>query len=268
MYVNLGLIGDPLGHTLSPMLHTYFLNMTGINGGYTCYEAKSAEELPSLIDLFHKYFFVGVNVTVPYKTEIMRYCDYVDSSAERIGAVNTLCFRNNKVFGYNTDVYGFERMLADAQISVKNKKVLILGAGGAARAVAEYMRNMCPAKTIIANRSEYRAKDLVSSIGIDAEIVALESVDKISCDIVINTTSVGLQGEPFPVYAYPLEAAIDIQYKSGYTPFLSLYEKSLIKKIDGFSMLVWQAQRAFNLWTGTKPIPNISKLANIAFGDK
>ena len=265
MYVNIGLIGYPLHHTLSPLLHTHFLDITGLNGGYTCYETQSPDDIPSLIDMFKRYSFSGINVTVPYKTEIIKYCDYLDVSAEKVGAVNTLHFKDDKIYGYNTDVYGFGKMLEDANISLNGKKVLLLGAGGAARAVAEHLRNTKSYAVIIANRSIDKAESLIDSIGIKAEVIGLDAIADIECDVVVNSTSIGLNGESFPLFVLPKEAVIDLQYKPACTPFLWQYRQHNIKSIKGFSMLVWQACRAFSIWTGSEPKPNIEKLLKAAF---
>lgn len=264
MYVNMGLIGYPLGHTFSPVLHTHFLDITGINGGYTCYEAESPSSIHYLLDMFKRYSFAGVNVTVPYKIEIMKYCDALDASAEKTGAVNTLHFVNGKITGYNTDVYGFGRMLETAGISTAGKNILLLGAGGAAKAIIAYLAEFKPDKLTIANRTEAKAGFLASLCSFKAVSSDMDSVRGEIYDIIINSTSIGLQGEGFPAVGAASEVLVDLQYKPAVTPFLAGYGSGP-ERINGFSMLVWQACRSFAIWTGTEPEPDIKKLSDIAY---
>lgn len=260
MFVNAGLIGYPLGHTFSPALHSHFFDIVGINGGYTCYEVKEVSSIPSLLEIFQRYSFAGVNVTVPYKVEIIKYCDTLDISAEKTGAVNTLHFINGKITGYNTDVYGFGKLLEEASVSVVGKNILLLGAGGAARAVVSYLADFRPNSLVIANRTEERAHSLASLCNFNTKISDMNAACNGIYDIIINSTSIGITGGDFPTACVATEAAVDLQYKPAVTPFLARAE-DCPKKINGFSMLVYQACRSFAIWTGTEPKPDIQKLA-------
>lgn len=257
MYLNLGIIGMPLKHTLSPLIHSYFLNETGLCGGYNCYDTI-IDDLPDLINFFQKYSFIGVNVTVPYKEEIINFCDELDITAQEIGAVNTLHFIDNKIIGHNTDIFGFHMMLENNNISTLGKRVLLLGAGGASRSVIPYLHLNPPREFIIANRTIEKAENLAFLYGDYVDIADLSSLKGMEFDIVINTTSMSLKGEPFQDFGFCIkEAAIDMIYTPQETPFLALYKDKNIKRVNGVDMLLYQALGSFNIWTGKKV--NINK---------
>lgn len=265
MFINLGLIGNPLTHSLSPSIHTHFLEKSRLNGGYTCFEVKSKEELEDIIDIFKRYSFTGINITVPYKCDIINFCDKIEYSAENIGAVNTILFKNKKIYGYNTDVFGFSKIFIDEHIDISDKKVLLLGAGGASRAAMQFFSENKPKELLIANRTIDKAMELKKIFNINATILNLDEVNDINCDIAVNSTSLGLNGEIFPYKANVKYAVIDMQYKPYNTPFLELYSDYGIKKINGFTMLIWQAYKSFNIWTDKEFYPDIKKLKDIAY---
>lgn len=266
MYINLGLIGHPLSHTFSPVIHNYFIYKTGICGGYTCYNV-SQENLPDLVEYFKKYDFKGINVTVPYKTEIMKYCDKLEFSSEEAGAVNTLLFDNGKITGYNTDIFGFKKMLESSNITTKGKRVLLLGAGGASRAVIPFVRESKPDRFVICNRTKSKAEEISIQYGNGAEICSFDEIVNEEYDIVINSTSIGLKGEPFlDLKIKCKEAAVDMIYRPYETSFLSCF--SGVKKVNGLSMLVWQAAGSFKIWTGVNVEPEMSYFENIVYGSK
>lgn len=267
MYINLGLIGNPLNHTLSPLIHTHFLYETNLNGGYTCFDIEN-NCLDNIVEMFRKYLFVGVNVTVPFKCDIMRFCDNIDDTVKSMGAVNTLHFSNGIISGYNTDIYGFSKIFEENNINVSDKTVLLLGAGGASRAALKFFKDNKPKKLYFANRTIEKALELKDFFNIDTSVIDMQSVDDIECDIVVNSTSLGIKNEAFPYKAKVREYAIDMQYKPYITSFLSLYnnEKEIVK-INGISMLIWQAYKSFNIWTGKTFNPNIEKLKYIMYNN-
>lgn len=257
MYINLGLIGNPLSHTCSPLIHSYFFYKSGICGGYTCYDV-GLDELEETILMFQRFYFTGVNVTVPYKQEIMRYCSELDITAQSIGAVNTIHFTDNGIIGHNTDIFGFHMMLEIAGIDTLNKKVLLLGAGGASRAVIPYLTINKPQYFLIANRTVEKAKNLSLLYDGNVEVCKLDELKGLEFDIVINSTSIGVKGEPYTNYGFKVnEAAVDMIYKPQMTSFLSLFKESNIKLINGLSMLIYQAAGSFNIWTGCDITPEM-----------
>lgn len=263
MYLNLGLIGNPLHHTLSPLIHNYFLYHTGICGGYTCYDIKDGN-LKEIVEFFKKYEFRGVNVTVPYKTEIMKFCDKIDKSGEEIGAVNTLLFDNGEITGYNTDIFGFKKMLEISGIDSSNKSVLLLGAGGASRSVIPYLREHKPSKLAIANRTVEKAENLLKLYGGVGEAVSLSDIKGSEFDIVINSTSIGVKGEDFIDLSIKCNySAVDMIYRPYETPFLSQFND--VKKVNGLLMLIWQALGSFEIWTGKTLEPDIKYFMDIVY---
>lgn len=265
MYINAGLIGFPLSHSLSPTLHSYFFNVSGLNGGYCCFEVPNTYEIPNTIDIFKKFSFVGFNVTVPYKTEIIKYCDEIYGDALNVGAVNTVHIKNGSLIGYNTDVFGFSKLLESANISLAGKKVVLLGAGGAAKAVITYLNKNCPNILTIANRTVEKGKKLASFCQFETEVLkGFDSLKGCQYDIIINSTSLGLGSEQFPDLGIKqAEAAVDLQYKTSVTPFLANVDA--VTKIDGFPMLVWQGSKAFEIWTGHKIQPDMDLLIKNIF---
>ena len=204
MYINLGLIGNPLTHTFSPFIHNYFLYKSGLCGGYTCYDI-SLEKLEETIIMFQKFHFKGVNVTVPYKQEVMQFCSELDITAKSIGAVNTLHFTDNGIVGHNTDIFGFHMMLETSGINTLNKKVLLLGAGGASRAVIPYLLMNKPEYFVIANRTLEKAQNLSLLYDNNADICSLDDLHGLEFDIVINATSMGVKGERYTNYGFKVK---------------------------------------------------------------
>ena len=249
MFINTGLIGYPLGHSYSALLHSYFYSYFNINGGYTNYEIESAQGIKELITYLIKYKFTGVNVTVPYKIDIMNYCECLDSSALEVKSVNTVHFTEGKIHGYNTDLYGFSRMLEENDISTRGKRVLLLGAGGAARAVAAHLKKSVPIFLVISNRTISKAEYLADKCFFSVETIPFKELKGIEFDIIINATSMGLNNDYFEdVGAECREAAVDLQYSAVDTQFLKYYKDKKVKRVNGLSMLIWQAYKAFSIW--------------------
>lgn len=265
MYINLGLIGNPLSHTFSPFIHNYFLYKSGICGGYTCYDIN-IQELEETISFLQKFNFTGINVTVPYKQEVIPFCSEIDITAKSVGAVNTLHFTDNGIVGHNTDIFGFHMMLETSGINTLNKKVLLLGAGGASRSVIPYLVMYKPDYFLIANRTTEKAYELSLLYDNNADVCSLNDLYGLEFDIVINATSIGVKEEPYTDYGFKInEAAIDMIYKPQITSFLSLYCKYNIKLINGLSMLIYQAAGSFNIWTGCNIIPDMEYFKNALY---
>lgn len=265
MFVNLGLIGNPVFHTLSPVIHNSFFYNSGICGGYTTYNVE-LKDLDELINHFKRYNFLGVNVTVPYKKEVIRFCDELDSSAEIIGAVNTLKFIDNKIIGYNTDIYGFEKLMDSTGISIDNKDVLLLGAGGASRAIIPYLNKHNLTSLTIANRTLSSANELSKLYNQNFFTCNLSDLKSKEYNVVINSTSIGVDGSSFPDYGYIVtDMAIDLIYKPFETSFLSLYSNKNIVKENGLLMLIYQAAKSFSIWTETDINVDIEYLKKIIY---
>ncbi len=266
MYNNIGIIGFPLSHTFSPTIHAHYLDMCGLNGGYACFCESDSNNLGNLLQMLNKYNFIGVNVTVPYKVDIMQYCKQLDNTAKIANAVNTLKFCNDGIVGYNTDIYGVSKMFSNADVSIIDKNVLIIGAGGATGAVLAHMVEHKPKSVTIANRTIEKAKKLSENFDINIDVCSLDMIKNCEFDIVINSTSLGLDGGEFTNYGFICsEALVDLQYQADITPFLASYTKNKVKLINGLDMLIYQAYQSFNIWTGCDFVPDVDKLRKLYY---
>ncbi len=253
MYVNLGIIGNPLNHSLSPRLHSYFLSKANLNGGYVCFEIEE-DEILSIFDILKKYNFTGLNVTVPYKEKVLKYLDVVTGDANEIGSVNTIKIeKSGKLLGFNTDSFGFNEMMIRNGVNPENQTVMVLGSGGSALTVLHTLKNYNYKKIILLARNLKKAEEILNKLQINnIEIFNFEFLNKRrECDIIINTISLGLKGENFLDMSkvYCNNAAIDLQYKPYTTPFLMEFKNTRIKKINGLEMLILQGYKAFQIWT-------------------
>ncbi|MER2539697.1 MAG: shikimate dehydrogenase [Azonexus sp.] len=251
--------GNPIAHSKSPAIHTLFAASTQQD---LSYEALLAP-LDGFADAVYDFVAAGgrgANVTVPFKEEAYRLCNRLSHRAERAGAVNTLVFDGNEIFGDNTDGAGLVRdITCNLGFSLAGKRVLLLGAGGAARGVILPVLAGQPASLFIANRSPEKAEALASlfagSVTVDGGNVA--KISGKSFDLVINATSASLSGAsismPAGVFA-PGSLAYDMMYGKGDTPFMAqARSQGAAQCADGLGMLVEQAAEAFMLWRGVRP---------------
>lgn len=259
-----GIIGDPIEHTFSPAMHNAAFAHLKLPYVYVPFHVKPAD-LKKAVEGLKKLGVSGVNVTVPHKEAAFRLCDEVSQEAKFTGAVNVLTFRaSGKIIGDNTDVYGFSQSLKEAKISLRGKKVAILGAGGAARACAIVCARSGAKEILFFNRTLGKAKKLVRDIKAKTAfhfvsaytLHALDGVGRV--DVLIQTTSVGLHphSDALPAFADHIphaDAAVDVLYRPHQTLFLQLAKKRGAKKtLGGLSMLLHQGAKAFELWTGKK----------------
>jgi shikimate dehydrogenase len=263
MFVNLGLIGQPLKHSFSPFIQTRFLKNTGLNGGYCCFETDGGEALKDTFANLRRYSFRGVNVTVPHKQEVFDLVDSLDDVAESIGAVNAVRI-GEKLEGFNTDAVGFDSMLKDAGYDLTGKNVLLLGCGGASMAVLYILKKYGVNLTVV-NRSLDKAEAVIKGMGFDN--VTLEDYNFIKSEnefnYIINGTSIGLEDGQFSDMSRVgcTDASVDLQYKKGLTPFLNAMQHASCGYLDGFSMLVYQGAKAFEIWTGVYPEFSVEDIA-------
>jgi len=253
LFFNTGIIGFPLKHSLSPLLHNFFIYHAGVNGGYCCFEVSKADNLPKTLSFLRESSFVGINVTLPYKTDIMEYTDETDAVASEIGAVNTLLFNGSGIFGLNTDVYGIEKTFEYYSVSCLDKDILVLGAGGSTKALLYYLKDQGYKSLTIANRTPVKADKMLAHFGLNkSRTKDIESLKKYSeYDIIINTTSMGLDGGRFLNMSNIKcrEFAFDFQYSKNLTPFLKEYYKQNVIYSDGLMMLIYQGAKSFIKWT-------------------
>ena len=279
-----GLIGNPLGHSLSPVIHEVFCKELGIDMSYLLFEMDKAE-LKSAIKGLQSLGAYGCNVTVPYKIDCMKCVDEVDEAAKRIGAINTIVNRNGKIIGYNTDVTGFMRSLANNCISIKDQNVVMIGAGGVAGAVLDALVSLEAKNILIVNRSVAKAKNLsgkypdqsIFSCAIDDDFCAymdvvlrnhdVDSYDKNKKWIAVQCTSVGMhpnvKDTPIttPAFYNRVRVGVDVIYNPGNTEFLKRITKSGGHAVNGLDMLIYQAADAFELWTGQEVTNQVANKA-------
>ncbi|AEF17187.1 MULTISPECIES: shikimate dehydrogenase [Thermoanaerobacterium] len=254
-----GIIGHPIGHSLSPLIHNYAFENLDFNSVYVSFDVNE-EDLKDAIIGIKALGIKGLNVTVPHKESVIKYLDRISDEAKLIGAVNTIKNNSGSLEGYNTDVTGFMESLKEHNVDVVGKNAVILGAGGAAKAVAVGLALLGAKSIYVCNRSIDKAKELsihmennfnIKSLGISYN--DLNMLDEI--DILINATSVGMHpnvdvspiGEDVVAKA---KFVYDIIYNPEKTLFLSYAEKYRIKYINGLDMLINQAIDSFKIWTG------------------
>ena len=259
------LIGRPVAHSLSPAMHNAAFQKLGLPHRYEAKETADDQLVATLDRMRRADDVLGANVTIPHKETVLRLLDEVDDEARRIGAVNTIVSRGTRLIGYNTDKYGFEKALETQPRRVPwgpegfpfaDDRILILGAGGAARACAlsllEHGNNVD-----IANRDPARAEALVRSIEVDGrhpQVVAWPKGLEPG-DAVVNATPLGLNGEEALEDVRLPMWVIDLVPTAAETPLVKRAKATdNVTVVDGLSMLLYQAARSFELWTGV-PAP-------------
>jgi len=258
-----GIFGEPVDHSLSPRMHNAAFRALGLDYVYVPFR-PARRGIRHAVEAIRTLGLVGVNVTVPFKEDVMRYLDRVSDTARAAGAVNTILLRDGKLLGDNTDVPGFAAALASGGFKVRAKRTLVIGAGGGARGVVHALLEAGAADVVIANRTRSRARAVAKAFSKSSArlhvvpLDALEDFDFLeSCQLVVNCTSVGLKGEAFLDYDVgstpPSCVHFDLAYREGATPFLALAEGAKRPVIDGRHMLLHQGAAAFKLFTGKKP---------------
>jgi shikimate dehydrogenase len=273
----LGLIGWELGHSLSPAMHNAALEALGLDGEYRLFSIDPSDSgsLVELLSKVHRGEINGLNVTIPHKQHVMPLLDALTSTAEQIGAVNTIIPENGRLLGDNTDAAGFLRDLENffatekIEFPTKEKEALILGAGGAARAVA-YALAQAGWSVVIAARRVTRAAELVESLDIEnAHVVALveQEIAVLSPHLIVNATPVGMfphgDASLWPEeLAIPSESAIyDLVYNPPITRLVAEAHAANLPAVTGLGMLVEQGAAAFQAWTGRKPSRTVMRAA-------
>lgn len=267
-----GLLGWPLAHSLSPVMHNAAFAAKNLDYVYLPLPVQP-EHLRQAIDGIRVLGFAGVNVTIPHKVTVMEYLDEIDRSAKLVGAVNTIAVRDGRLIGYNTDAGGYIRSLKQAGVTVAGKSVVILGAGGAARAVAAGFIGANAAQIMIGARDRSKAENIaeafngeipVAGVNWDGEEFAAVLAE--AC-IVVNATPMGMfpkiNNKPPVNWEMLQQSAVisDLVYNPLVTAFLSegLRRGHII--VGGEGMLIEQGALAFELWTGCQAPTNIMRQA-------
>lgn len=248
-------IGDPIDHSLSPNIHNAAFLELGMDCTYIAYRIPKGE-LEEGLEALKKIKIEGFNVTIPHKVEIMKYLDKVDEDCSLIGAANTVTNSDGVLKGYNTDMDGFLEPIKKRNLEIKDSSVLLLGSGGAARAIVAGFAKEKAKNITIANRTKQKAEELsqfAKKLGIDARSITLEDVGESASEykFVINATSVGLKNEASPISTKSIDSnsvIYDIVYMPIQTDFIKKSKENGATVIYGYEMLLGQAVRAFEIW--------------------
>lgn len=255
-----GVMGYPVSHSRSPVIHRLFALQTGQHMQYELLQV-APDKLETAVRQFQRTGGRGLNITLPHKSEVARLADELSDRARVAGAVNTLVFQDGEIFGDNTDGIGLVRDLgANLQITLRGAQILILGAGGATRGILGPLLEHEPARIVIANRSVGKAETLATQFAEHGDIVAC-SFGKVptdeTYDLVINATSAGLKGEtpPYPAQAVSATTTCyDLSYGLSPTAFSQwAVQHGAARSVMGWGMLVEQAAESFHLWRGVRP---------------
>lgn len=249
-----GVVGDPISHSLSPVIHNAWIREHDLDATYEALHIPKGRFADGLATLEARKA-LGLNVTSPHKEAAIELAEGTSDAARRIGAANTLVrLKTGGWLAENTDAPGFTEALAQANIDIADQNVCLLGAGGAARAVALALSDMRATLTIC-NRTESRAEELVRHLNIKADIRSLEHApaEMGKADLVINTLSIGQTGQALDLPEGKLRTFYDISYGKPAQAMLGRAEAAGWKPLDGLSMLVAQAAFSFEMWFGILP---------------
>lgn len=255
-----GVIGWPISHSRSPLIHGYWLKTYNIPGSY-----EAIALAPEKAELFFKDFakgdYIGANITIPHKVAVIPHLDVMEEAAKAIGAVNTIWVEDGKLHGTNTDWLGFLGNLdaGCAGWDKTAKTALVLGAGGAARGIIYALIQRGFQQIHVANRTIARAQEMQTHFGSAVLPHALEDADKLvgECDLIVNTTSLGMEKNPPLTLSLetirPHCLVTDIVYTPLETPLLRRAKDKGVKTVDGLGMLLHQAAPGFERWFGVYP---------------
>jgi shikimate dehydrogenase len=254
-------IGNPVRHSKSPLIHAQFARQTGQDISYIAI-ASSEDAFERTVALFRSEGGLGMNVTLPFKHRAYALAQERSTRAEHALAANTLIFRRDSIFADNTDGHGLVRdLVVNLACTLRGRRVLLMGAGGASYGVCGQLLDEAPATLVVANRTVDKAIALrehfvkLHSAGATLSASSYEALAGCAFDVVINATSAGLSGEmprlPYELFA-PDALAYDMVYGRA-TPFLQFAETQGVRAVDGLGMLVEQAAESFYIWRGVRP---------------
>ena len=255
-------VANPIKHSISPFIHNSAFEATNTNGVYLAWEVDAAE-LAETVANIRRYQMYGINLSMPYKEQVIPYLDQLSEEACLIGAVNTVVNREGTLIGYNTDGKGFFKSLPSFKIS--RKRLVLLGAGGAAKAILAQaiLDGVSQISVFVRSSSMEKTRPYLEKIqnatGFRVDLFALEDVQNLQdsitqADLLVNATSVGMDGSSQPIptsIVLPEKLMVaDVIYQPFETPFLKWARNQGNQSINGLGMLLYQAAEAFELWTG------------------
>ena len=248
-------VGNPINHSLSPKLHNYWLKQNNVNAVYEKIKLEE-NEIENFISKIKNQEINGCNVTVPFKKAVIPFLDKLSLEAERTQSVNTIYFHSGNLIGHNTDIGGFQKAINNLNYSVKNKKILILGAGGVVPSIIYALNKMEAYEITVSNRTHKKAENLKSQFN-KINIVNWGEVPDF--DMIINATSLGLNNESFNLNISNFGGGklfYDVIYNPSETNFLKEGKKLGNKVENGKMMFLYQAFEAFKLWHSIEPVIN------------
>ncbi len=263
----LGIFGNPVSHSLSPIMQNAWFEKYKLNNLYIAFDVLP-KNLKNAVESIRTLNILGVNVTVPHKVEVMKYIDIIDAAAKSIGSVNTIVNKNNKLYGYNTDWQGFITDLKFKKVNLKNKTVLVIGAGGASKAILFALIKLKVKKIFLTSRTFNKAKLIARKYKnisvIDINEISVNFLENIDC--LVNCSTCGMKKEdklPFIIKNFNKNIIFyDIIYNKE-TPFKKFAVKNKIKYYSGEGMLIYQGAVSFEKWTNIFPdTKKILKLIN------
>ena len=255
-------VANPIKHSISPFIHNSAFEATNTNGVYLAWEVDEAE-LAETVANIRRYQMYGINLSMPYKEQVIPYLDQLSEEACLIGAVNTVVNREGTLIGYNTDGKGFFKSLPSFKIS--RKRLVLLGAGGAAKAILAQaiLDGVSQISVFVRSSSMEKTRPYLEKIqnatGFRVDLFALEDIQELQdsitkADLLVNATSVGMDGSSQPIptsIVLPEKLMVaDVIYQPFETPFLKWARNQGNQSINGLGMLLYQAAEAFELWTG------------------
>src|SRR5438445_5207124 len=255
------IIGDPIDHSLSPAIHNAAFGFLRMDCAYIAYRIPKGE-LAQGIEALRKIQIAGFSVTIPHKVDMMKLLDEADGNCKSIGATNTVVSENGFLKGYNTDMDGFLDPIKKRNINCTNSDVLLVGAGGAARAIVAGFAKEKVHKITIANRTKERADELIkfaNNLGLESDYSDLSNAGNIASKykFIVNATSMGLKGSASPISTRAItkdSIVYDIVYMPVETELIDQSKKQGATIIYGWEMLLGQAMRSFEIWT-KRPAP-------------
>ena len=259
MLKTFAVIGDPIDHSLSPTIHNAAYRELDLECTYIAYRVAQGD-LATGIESLKKIKISGFNVTIPHKIEMMKYLDDVDITCNKIGAVNTVLNDDGILRGFNTDMDGFLEPIKRKEIPIKDSNILLLGAGGASRAIITGFQKENAGNIVIVNRTKENGDKLAEfskKIGLDARSVYIEEMNVLDSkfDFIVNASSLGLSGEKNIIPSNLMDeqtTVYDIVYKPLKTELINTAKEKNCKIIYGYEMLLGQAIRSFEIWLDKK----------------
>ena len=255
-------VANPIKHSISPFIHNRAFEATATNGAYVAWEIEAGDLAETVANIRHYQMF-GINLSMPYKEQVIPYLDELSDEARLIGAVHTVVNHNGTLIGYNTDGKGFFKSLPSFTIS--DKKMTLLGAGGAAKSILAQaiLDGVSQISVFVRSASMEKTRPYLDKLqeqtGFKVDLYALEDLSELQSriaesDLLVNATSVGMDGasQPIPISIVLPERLLvaDVIYQPFETPFLKWARNQGNQAINGLGMLLYQAAEAFQLWTG------------------